>query len=67
MTDDKGTTQTATEKLSYSIAAAAAATDLSRSTIYNLVGEGRLRLTRIGRRSVIPASSLRALVEGEAA
>ena len=55
------------ETLSYSIPGAVAASGLSRSTLYNLVNAGKLRIVRIGRRSVIPASDLRRLVEGEAA
>ena len=55
--------QTATEPLAYSIPSAARAIDCSQRHIYNLVSEGKLRLVKSGRRSLIPAADLRALVE----
>ena len=51
----------------YSISDAAEAIGVSQRSIYNLVEAGKLRLTKIGRRSIIPAKDLHALVEGEAA
>lgn len=53
------------EQLGYSIRSAARAIDVSERTIYNLVEAGKLRMVKIGRRSIIPASDLRALVEGK--
>lgn len=55
--------QSPTEPLAYSIPNAAKAIDCSQRHIYNLVADGKLRLVKSGRRSLIPASDLRALVE----
>lgn len=54
-----------TEKLAFSIKEACAASSLGRTTIYAHIASGRLRAIRIGGRTLIPASSLRALIEGE--
>lgn len=51
-------------KVAYSIKEACAASSLGRTTIYGHIAAGRLRVTRIGGRTVIPAESLRALVGG---
>jgi len=52
-------------KLAYSIKEACRASSLSRTTIYTHIAEGRLRVTRVGGRTIIPADSLRALISGE--
>lgn len=53
--------------ISYNINDAAAALGLSRRTIYNLIDAGRVRKVKIGRRSVIPATDILALMpEAEA-
>jgi excisionase family DNA binding protein len=49
--------------LSYKIDDAAAALGVSQRTIYNLIDAGKLRRVKVGRRSLIPATDLRALVE----
>lgn len=49
-------------QLGYSIRNAARAVDCSERTIYNLVEAGKLRMIKVGRRSIIPANDLRALV-----
>ena len=54
-------------QLGYSIRNAARAVDCSERTIYNLVDAGKLRMVKVGRRSIIPASDLHLLIEGEAA
>lgn len=51
-------------KIAYSIKEACAASSLGRTTIYSHIAAGRLRVTRIGGRTVIPAESLHALVGG---
>lgn len=51
-------------KLSYSIKEACKATSLGRTSIYNHIATGRLRAVRVGGRTVIPADSLRALIDG---
>jgi hypothetical protein len=48
--------------LTYGLNAAAAASGLSRSTLYRHAAAGRLRLTRVGGRTLVCAVSLRALV-----
>lgn len=50
-------------KLAYSIGEACEATSLGRSTIYNLIAAGRLRLRKVGRRSVILGEDLERLLE----
>lgn len=51
-------------KIAYSIKEACKVSSLGRTTIYSHIAAGRLRATRIGGRTVIPADSLHALVEG---
>lgn len=54
------------EPLAYSITDACKVISLSRTRIYELIAEGRLERRKIGHRSLIPAASLRALLNGEA-
>lgn len=51
-----------TPKLAYSISEACQASSLGRTTIYALIGAGKLQAVRVGGRTVIPATSLSALV-----
>lgn len=51
------------ETLAVSINEAAKALSLGRSTIYVLISEGRLETRKIGKRTVIPTSSLAKLLE----
>ena len=53
------------EKLAYSIEEAMAATTLSRTGLWRLAREGKLETRKIGGRVLIPAASLRKLIEGE--
>ena len=53
-------------KLGYSIREACQASSLGRTTIYSHISAGRLRAVRVGRRTIIPAEALRALIAGEA-
>lgn len=53
-------------KLAYSIQEAVQASSLGRTTIYSHIKAGRLKATRIAGRTVIPADSLHALINGEA-
>ena len=48
--------------LSVTIADACRLTGIGRSTLYELVADGRLPLAKIGRRSVIPFPALRDLI-----
>lgn len=54
------------EPLAYSIAEACRVTSIGRTRLYALIAEGRLEARKIGRRTLITASSLRALIEGQA-
>lgn len=53
-------------KLGYSVKEAIAASSISKTSLYAHIKAGRLRATRIGGRTVIPADSLRRLIDGEA-
>lgn len=52
----------ASAPISYTLRAAAAASGLSRSSLYRHAAAGRLRLVRVGGRRLVDAASLRALV-----
>ena len=56
-----------TPKLAYSIAEASVASSLGRTSLYAHIASGRLRAVRVGGRTVIPADSLYALLQGEVA
>lgn len=53
------------EPLAYSIADACALTSLGRTRLYQLINEGKLQVRKIGKRTLVPAASLRALIDGE--
>lgn len=57
---------TTTSPLAYSIKEACAASSLGRTSIYAHIAAGRLRAVRVGGRTIIPADSLHALLNGEA-
>ncbi len=52
------------EKLAYSIREACKASSLSRTTIYSHIAAGRLRVVRIGGRTVIPVQNLMSFLNG---
>jgi excisionase family DNA binding protein len=52
------------EPLAYSVREACRLSSLGRTRLYQLIAEGRLEVRKIGKRTLIPASSLRALIEG---
>ena len=54
------------EKLAYSIKEVCEASSLGRSSVWNHIAAGRLRAVRVGGRTLIPAESLHALLNGEA-
>ena len=54
------------DRLTVSIAEACRLTGLGRTSIYELVNEGRVRTTRIGTRRLVHVDSLRALVAEDA-
>lgn len=55
------------EPLTLSVTQAVAATGLSRTTLYQAIGDGRLRSRRVAGRRLIDAASLRDFVLGDAA
>jgi hypothetical protein len=59
-------TTTNFEPLAYSINEACRVSSLGRTRIYQLIGEKRLQVRKIGKRTIIPAASLRALIDGQA-
>lgn len=44
--------------LAYGVIAAAAALDLSRSRLYELISEGEIGTCKVGKRTIIPATEL---------
>ena len=54
------------EPLAYSVGDACRVSSLGRTRLYQLIGEGRLEVRKIGKRTLIPAASLRALIAGQA-
>lgn len=53
-------------RLGYSIKEACRISSLGRTTIYGHIAAGRLKATHVGRRTIISAESLRALIGAEA-
>lgn len=53
------------EPLAYSINEACRVSSLGRTRLYQLIRERRLEVRKIGKRTLIPAASLRALIGGE--
>jgi excisionase family DNA binding protein len=51
------------DPLSVTVRQACAVTGLSRSMIYNLIGDGKLHSFKVGRRRLITYASLRGLLE----
>jgi excisionase family DNA binding protein len=49
------------QRLGYSFAEAEVVSNLSRATLYREVARGRLRLVKVGKRSLIPAEALEKL------
>lgn len=54
------------EPLAYSVSDACRVSSLGRTRLYQLIAEGRLEVRKIGKRTLIPAASLRALIDGKA-
>lgn len=53
------------EPLAYSISEACKVSSIGRTYLYQLINEGRLEVRKIGKRTLIPAASLHALIAGE--
>lgn len=60
------TTAIEPQPLAYSVADACRVSSIGKTRLYALIKEGRLRTRKIGKRTLIPAASLRALIDGEA-
>lgn len=54
-------------RLAFSIPETAESIGCSVPHVWRLIAAGKLRSTKAGRRTIVPASALRAFVEGEAA
>jgi excisionase family DNA binding protein len=52
-------------KLAYSVKEACSALSIGKTTIYELIKTGRLRVVRIGNRTLVTADALRALLNAE--
>lgn len=52
------------QPLAYSVKEACKVTSLGKTYLYHLIKEGRLEVRKIGNRTIIPAASLHALIEG---
>lgn len=57
---------TTLEPLAYSVSDACRVSSIGRTKLYALLKSGQLEARRIGGRTLIPAASLRRLIEGEA-
>jgi excisionase family DNA binding protein len=53
------------EPIAYSINDACKAIGLGRTYLYQMISDGRLEVRKVGKRTLIPASSLRRLINGE--
>lgn len=54
------------EPLAYSVSEACRVSSIGRTRLYQLIAEGRLEVRKIGKRTIIPAESLRRLIDGKA-
>lgn len=52
--------------LAYSVSEACKVSSIGRTTLYELINSGQLEARKIGKRTIITARSLRALIEGGA-
>lgn len=55
------------EKFAYSIKETAAALGVGRTSIYAMIGDGRLETFKVGRRTLIKVDSVRRLVDSDVA
>lgn len=58
---------TSLEAIGYSINDAVAVSSIKRSMLYELIAAGKIETTKIGKRTIVKADSLRRLIEGGAA
>ena len=52
------------EVIAYNVPAACAALGIGRTHLYQLINDGHLEIRKIGRRTVIPATSLKRYFDG---
>lgn len=52
------------DQLAYSINETAKALSLGRTSVYALIGDGRLEAFKLGRRTLVKAESIRRLIDG---
>ena len=57
--------QTDTVPLAYSIKEACRVSSIGKTRLYQLIKANKLKATRVGRRTLIPAESLCSLIAGE--
>ncbi len=50
------------DKLAYTVAEAARVSNVGRTTLYELIRDGRLEARKLGTKTLIPADALRALL-----
>lgn len=60
------TSEIGLEPLAYSVADACRVTSIGRTRLYELIADGKLETRKIGKRTLIPAGSLRALINDNA-
>ena len=53
------------DQLAYSINDTAKALSLGRTSVYALIGDGRLEAFKLGRRTLVKADSIRRLINGQ--
>lgn len=53
------------EKLAYSITETARVLSLGRTSVYHMISDGRLEAFKLGRRTLIKASSIKRLVDDQ--
>ena len=51
------------EPLAYSVADACRVSSFGKTRLYQLINEGKLQARKVGKRTLIPAASLRQLIE----
>ncbi|WJS98372.1 helix-turn-helix domain-containing protein [Novosphingobium humi] len=51
--------------LAYSVADACRVSSIGKTRLYQLINQGKLKTTKLGKRTLIPAESLRRLIAGE--
>ncbi|MCC6828596.1 MAG: helix-turn-helix domain-containing protein [Novosphingobium sp.] len=54
------------QPLAYSVQDACRVSSIGKTRLYQLISEGKLEARKIGKRTLIPAASLRRLIEGNA-